>query len=761
MGIPQELLDLKLWTPCYGSSKRPIIAPTHYDKALTYEEATTNLKQGQLFGLLVSPNNTYVIVDIDQEEIPTHIQAFLDHYPTYVEYSPSGVKAHIFYKVEKTTLKKAQLKDTNQFIGEIFIRDQFVTVTGNEHPLSSKDNTIAEVSINEFSRAFISAKSKDTNVIDITTKSPVSPSQLMAASANYTMVHVEYWLSVIPSTPTPRIIRAYEEMGLQTNSYDHWTVVAFALRDAVERLDNYYAGVQLFDKWSAKDPEKYQGPDETCAKFAACPPDPANGITVKTLQKLFRCCHIIWPDPKINKEGGPTPYPIEASFRNYLELFNFYNLKIEQNIITKAVRISGDEEIIQKYFSTVSKPAGVAVSQEMSVDQIESLVFAFAQDFGFNKASLQLVRSMVKTWADKHIKQVNPLKEWIESKPWDGRSRLPDLLNTLEFAQDDDPKAIALYKQLIKKNIIGVIRNNFYPGEYGGTSGIVIFQGLENTRKSTWVRGLLPHHLSQLYVGESQIFIQGPSSVKELQLEAGLFQIVLYDEVERLLQGKNASVLKNLLTQDYDTYRPLYGRTPEKVKRRAIFFGTTNEVKLQMANTGNRRIAIIPISYCDTEVQRTIDMQQVYAELLTEYNKAKVKESLWQLSPDEVVQVNSLNDEHKSESSLDTVIKDMFNFEHKFNLDEYMSVRGFKRDNNDRALNTVALTRMINIEHDLHVSQAQVTQVLHRLLGQWTKTSLKKLTVPHRGGVPGYVLNGQYVQSTTQKRWLLPPRSQQ
>ena len=147
MAIPQELKDLKLWTPCYHASsgqspKRPMIAPTHYEQALTYQDLQAQLKENQLYGILVSPHNDYIIVDIDQPTIPEHIVQFLNKYPTYVEYSPSGVKAHVIYKTDKSVFTKAQLKNTNLFDGEIFVKDQFITVTGNCHPLSTKDHIL-------------------------------------------------------------------------------------------------------------------------------------------------------------------------------------------------------------------------------------------------------------------------------------------------------------------------------------------------------------------------------------------------------------------------------------------------------------------------------------------------------------------------------------------------------------------------------------------------------------------------------------------
>jgi len=758
MAIPQELKDLKLWTPCYHASsgqspKRPMIAPTHYEQALTYQDLQAQLKENQLYGILVSPHNDYIIVDIDQPTIPEHIVQFLNKYPTYVEYSPSGVKAHVIYKTDKSVFTKAQLKNTNLFDGEIFVKDQFITVTGNCHPLSTKDHTITRIPVKVFSDCFLGSGSE--KVIDIATKQPLASAHL-PIPINYTMTHVQHWLSVIPAVPNDRIQRAYSQMGASVNAYDHWTIIAFALRDAAERLDAYYTGAQLFDEWSAKDAEKYKGTEETYAKFANCPPDPANGITVKTLQKLFRSCHLIWPEPRTDKDGNPLPIPIDTSMTNYMELFNFFNLKVKRNQITKNIAIEGDEEVITKYFSTAMKPAYGSRSQDLRASELEACLIGFCQAYGFKTIGMQIVRTVAQFWTENCLIEFNPIKDWITSKPWDGSPRLPHLLDTIKFGLEVEAKDVFLFKELIKKNLMGVIRNNFYKGNYGGTSGIVIFQGLENTRKSTWIKNLLPYDLRFHYVGESQIFIQGSSSIKELQLEAGMFQIVLFDEVERLLQGKNSSILKNLLTQEMDTYRPLYGKTPEKTKRMAIFFGTTNEVLLQMANTGNRRIAVIPIEFCDTASQEEIDMQQVFAELQYQFENAKVKESLWQLSELEIKHVNALNEDYKSESSLDTVIKDMFDFSHQFNIDEFRGPsRGIQRDAHPRIFNTVSLTATVNIEHKLNVSHAAVTQVLHRLLGQWTGTSFKKKVLPN---VKGYILNGQFIQGPTQKRWLMPPR---
>lgn len=754
--VPDELKALKLWTLCYHPSsgqnpKRPIVPPKHYAEARTFQEIQESLKDNQLCGLLVSPHNDYVVVDIDQSEIPEHIAQFLSTHPTYIEYSPSGNKYHVFYRVPKDQFTKAQVKNTNGFVGEVFVRDQFITVTGQPHSLASNNKAILSLSYPDFASVYLTAP----NIIDINSKEPTSKpnvEHITSLSVNYSLVHVKNWLAHIPAVPDKRIMRAYTQMGFtEVSAYDHWTTVAFALHDACARLDELSAGMQLFDEWSRKDSDRYEGPEDTMKKYFACSPDPLNGITVKTLQKLFRSVFIIWPEPVVGRDGTVTHMPVESSLSNYMELLSFYDISFQMNVITKAVTLTGDAEIVSKYFRDMD--------EVYEPSKIASYLWSFFQDHGFKKVGLPQVQAVTKKILDTSVHEFNPIKDWITSAPWDHTPRINQLLSTIAFDDTIDPTELQLYRSLIKKNLMGVIRNNFYTGNFGGTSGIVILQGRENTRKSTWLKLLLPHDLRDKYVGESQIYISGQSSVKELQLEASLFQMIIYDEVERIMQGKNSSILKNLLTQDMDMYRPLYGKVPIKTRRRAIFWGTTNEVSLQMSNTGNRRIAIIPVQFCDTEVQAQINMQQVYAELLHEYLNAPAHKltQLWQLSTTEITVLDSLNNEHKAESSLDIVLQEMFDFSYPFVIEEYYGPNKRSIPTNyshPRVFNTKAITEMINVESDLKVNHAHMKQVLHRLLGAWTQTNHKAMQVNRTSSVR----NGLYVAGPTQKWWLMPPR---
>ena len=78
----------------------------------------------------------------------------------------------------------------------------------------------------------------------------------------------------------------------------------------------------------------------------------------------------------------------------------------------------------------------------------------------------QRVRDAMKIIA----KEVNPVAAWIDSKPWDGVSRIDDFCNTVKS------KDVTLKNMLMKKWLLSCVAAAF---EEGGVAleGLLVFQG--------------------------------------------------------------------------------------------------------------------------------------------------------------------------------------------------------------------------------------------------------------------------------------------
>jgi len=324
----------------------------------------------------------------------------------------------------------------------------------------------------------------------------------------------------------------------------------------------------------------------------------------------------------------------------------------------------------------------------------------------------------------------NPIKRWIDDAqemsplhPGQG-SYFQELWETIQLYDHDTPME-HLYRSYMKKNLMGIIRAHYYKGTYADTTGIVILQGGENSYKSTWVNQLLPPELKE-YIFPSQAELS--KNAKEVSMEAGVCQIWLKDEVEAFISGskfmKNADgALKSFLVQSTDAYRPLFASTPVQVKRKCIFFGTTNEPELELSGTGNRRIQIIPVKKCDTTAQAKLSMVRVYQELLNEFLETKPHQrpNLWILSAEE----RTLNDEiivseRKLTSGGDINILEVFDFEAPYDETAHLNASGTVDKNQLWKIKDIV--KLIHERTGDKPNSAALKHTLKRVVGNWTST---------------------------------------
>jgi len=84
----------------------------------------------------------------------------------------------------------------------------------------------------------------------------------------------------------------------------------------------------------------------------------------------------------------------------------------------------------------------------------------------------------VEAIADQNL--YNPAAEWINSKPWDGKDRLPEFYETLTAKEGyfDKLKKILMRKWLLSAVAAALSRSGFK------ARGVLTFQGLQNIGKN-------------------------------------------------------------------------------------------------------------------------------------------------------------------------------------------------------------------------------------------------------------------------------------
>lgn len=269
-------------------------------------------------------------------------------------------------------------------------------------------------------------------------------------------------------------------------------------------------------------------------------------------------------------------------------------------------------------------------------------------------------------------RRYHPVLEWIRSKPWDGRRRIPDLVATLQSPMDSWLKS-----QLVGRWLISAARALVSPSGFEA-HGCLVLVGDQGVGKTTWVKRLAPEHLEAVKAGA----IIDPAN-KDTVLSAASFWLVELGELGATFRKADVDRLKAHITLAVDKVRRPYDRVESKLPRRGVYFGSVNDHHYLVDETGNRRWWTIPVTGID--YQHSIDVQQLWAEVMV---LVEAGEQHW-LTPDEHEALGRLNDEHQAIDPVDELIRGGFNWGdiplHAMTATEVLIAVGVDRPNRAQA----------------------------------------------------------------------------
>lgn len=226
----------------------------------------------------------------------------------------------------------------------------------------------------------------------------------------------------------------------------------------------------------------------------------------------------------------------------------------------------------------------------------------------------------------------NPVATWIESKPWDGEDRIPDLLETIVAKNEStDPSVKTMKRNFLVKWMISAVAAAF---KTDGVSahGVLVFQGEQYIGKTKWFKSLVPQELGVLKDG---MFLRPDD--RDSVMRCISHWLVELGELDATFRKADLALLKSFLTSDRDVWRLAYGRADSHFPRRTVFFASVNPESFLHDETGNRRYWTIAVEKLDYD--HTIDMQQVWAQILVAYRKGES----WYLTDDEFRALNTHN----------------------------------------------------------------------------------------------------------------------
>ncbi|MGO4521145.1 VapE domain-containing protein [Dyella sp. 2RAF44] len=435
-------------------------------------------------------------------------------------------------------------------------------------------------------------------------------------------------------------------------------------------------GFDLADGWDAATARAY------LAKHCATPEEVAAG---KLLKK----------DPAKPKQH--TPLNVEVNIHGF------------PNKGPKGQNLSTIENIayIMQCYGITARYNEVRKAVELSVPGVQYHEDAEQESALTRLSSLCSLNNMPKGDLDRYVKGLasddaySPVRDWIESRPWDGVQRIGLLQDTIKTGGDDTLKNALIYRWLISAVAAAWRHPDFE------SHGALVFTGAQGKGKTTWFRRLAPTTLGVVLIGASV----DPAD-KDSVTQVVSHWIVELGELDATFRRADIARLKAFITRPSDKMRRPYDRTESNYKRGTIFGGSVNKNRYLEDETGNRRWWTIKAEEIDH--RHGIDMQQLWAEVVVHYKRGEQ----WWLTEEENDALNEVNKEHEA---IDPI------------RERLMTAFDFESTARDKEMTATDVLLAIGEDRATKATATHMSELLRELVGEPRRTSVSRLfRMPYR-----------------------------
>ena len=238
-----------------------------------------------------------------------------------------------------------------------------------------------------------------------------------------------------------------------------------------------------------------------------------------------------------------------------------------------------------------------------------------------------------------------PVRQMIESKPWDGISRLVLFAAQITTPHPDEARTY-LRKWLIQA--VAAV----YVLEGLSAAGMLVLAGPQGIGKTMLIR-LLASVVTDCFLEGATL---DPSN-KDSVMTIASHWIVELGELDATFRKSDLAQLKAFITKSLDKFRRPYAKKDSEFPRRTVMAGTVNEAEFLYDTTGNRRFWVIQVDAIN--IDRSIDIQQLWAEVKTWFDSGET----WHFNQYEQVSLNQHNSQFEVVDPVSEKILSKFDFQ--------------------------------------------------------------------------------------------------
>ncbi len=224
-------------------------------------------------------------------------------------------------------------------------------------------------------------------------------------------------------------------------------------------------------------------------------------------------------------------------------------------------------------------------------------------------------KDMDRYIGSSRVDDYDPVRQWMNSLPeWDGRDRLGEMADRVPTKLNDWRNHFKVWmRAMVSQWTSGA-------GRMYGAQMVMMFVGAQGTRKSTFMRMILPPELQPFYIDRIDF-----SNKKEALRALSRFLLINIDEYDQVSKAQTA-YLKHLIQRTDVKERKMYETTYQQMQRYAAFCATTNSLSPLKDETGSRRYMVVEVTdVIDTNMQgeHAIDYPQLYAQIKEEIRRGE------------------------------------------------------------------------------------------------------------------------------------------
>ncbi|MEI6333250.1 MAG: VapE domain-containing protein [Methylococcaceae bacterium] len=248
--------------------------------------------------------------------------------------------------------------------------------------------------------------------------------------------------------------------------------------------------------------------------------------------------------------------------------------------------------------------------------------------------------------------RINPVLDFIRSKPWDGTDRLPEFLNSLVIeGHDTHYRNLAVKTWLIQcVAAADSARNSPLKHAIAKFELVLVLQGSQGAMKTTWFKSLLPASMKDYIVDGAHLNPDDKDAVKRC-ISCWICEL---GELDATFRKSDIAQLKGFLSKERDNFRLPYGRSDSSFRRRTSFGATVNPKTFLVDDTGARRFLPLAVSQC---LPINTDMQQLWAQAWHLYSAGHQ----WWCSNELDKLLTIIHLEHSEVSPISELIANIFN----------------------------------------------------------------------------------------------------